>query len=208
MHKIYFLRTAPYAYLLKGADLYDSFDLVATRKKDVGVLHQQIILPKNLKNISCVFSSPTKRSKQTAAFVGKSKILESLYEVEYSMHEFITKEDFFAGGQPNVTKARKAFVSSLITNKLQESYSSVIQRVETTLAVLSHVEGDAVVFTHGFFLKIIEAYIHDKSINTNFQKLLHYFSGDTETFHFLEGFTVISHSGQFTFKDYVKKEVV
>lgn len=209
MKKIYFLRTAPYNYQLKGMDLYDSFNAVATRTRDVSINKEAInfVLPRVIKEAQKIFSSPAKRSVQTARLFGKPSVFKELYEVNYSMHEFIEKEDFFKEGKPNVTKARKAFVRALIKNELKETYASVMRRIEELLFILLPQEqAGCIVISHGFFLKILEAYTLDSSIKKYPNKLLKYFSGDTETFHFGEGFLVDSTNNQYTFNKYIKVE--
>jgi len=209
MKIIYFLRTAQYPYQIKGEDLYDSFDAVATRKLDLGIQKtKDQLFAKTFEDIEQIYCSPTKRSIQTAFLIGNPQVREELREVFYSMKNFISKNKFFEDGEPNVTKARKAFVSALIANELRESYTSVIRRIEQFLKQLQTTQGNSLVFSHGFFLKILEAYIRDTSIKSQPKKLLKYFSGETETFHFLEGFTVKEHNGKYIFESYIRKEQI
>lgn len=209
---IYFLRTAPYNYQLDNYDIYDSFDLVASREANVSIIHPVInfIRPQlwsEIKNIKTIFCSPIKRSKQTAKLVGENyKTIPELYEVKYSMKQFITKKDFYKHDKLNVTNARESFVKSLMEDNLTESYSEVIKRVEKLLLLINEVKEEKVlVFSHGFFLKIIEAYIRDESISNDPQKLLLYFDGKHETFKFGEGF-VVTKEKKYTFSRYVRNK--
>ena len=215
--QIFFIRTAPYTYKIKNHNLYESFNVVATRKKDISLRRDSSEyflrnIPKVVFSIDLVFCSPTKRSIKTAKFItSKPQVFHELYEVFYSMNNFINEVEFFdADKKPNVQKARTGFVQGLINNRLQESYGQAIRRVEDILKILEQVtDGKVVVVTHGFFLKIIEAYIKDKSIKNNPRRLLKYFDGKKETFKFCEGFVVDYKNKKFVFDRYIRnrKEV-
>lgn len=213
MKKIYILRSAPYDYLVKGKTLYESFDLVAQGKfspkvnKEVG---KQLLVPtfkqKNPNDIF-VICSRQKRSIETAQFIAnKIQTTNLLIEVGYKMDDFISKKSFYSkNGKPDVDKARRNFVSALIRNKLQEKYNSVINRIEKIFEIIRNTDEKYVVLiSHGFFMKIIEAYIKDAEIKNSPKKLLKYFSGRHETFHFCEGFVLGEEGGTFKFKKYIR----
>lgn len=209
---IYFIRTAPYDYQERSKTLYESFDLVATRIKDPSLnTHAKDHFLKNIDSryflSADIYCSPTLRSQQTAAFVGKEyATLPELYEINYSMSDFINESEFFSNGSnPNVTKARKAFVNALLEGKTQEKFKSVIKRIKVLLQIIQTKESQkVVVFTHGFFMKVIEAYIRNAEIEKNYLLLLDYFSGDSETFKFCEGFKVVEEKTNLLVKDYIR----
>jgi broad specificity phosphatase PhoE len=209
--QIYFLRSAPYDYAIPGVNLYQSFNLVARKVLSPPIQENKIDnisrrLLYTLKDTQVVFSSAQKRSIDTAKLIGKNvKVLDVLKEVEYFMEDFITEEEFYENGVANVQKARTAFVHGFIENKLQEKYVDVISRIEILLSILYNVPEDKVVlFSHGFYLKIIEAYIKEPEIKDNPNNLLSYFDGKSETFKFCEGFIITQENDTVTFDRYLK----
>ena len=124
--QIFFIRTAPYTYKIKNHNLYESFNVVATRKKDISLRRDSSEyflrnIPKVVFRADVVFCSPAKRSIKTAKFISrKPYILHELYEVFYSMNNFIKEVEFFDSEEkPNVQKARTGFVQGLIDNRLK-----------------------------------------------------------------------------------------
>lgn len=210
MKTLYFVRTGPYEYKIPGRDLYDSFNVVAIRECDPGLKdgateyiaqHLSQIVPAS----DLILTSPTRRSSMSGKSINNT-IYSSplLYEVKYRMDNFIDRNDFYINNVPNVTKARKAFVRALIDSELEESYSEVLKRVSSLLELVNARSATTIVlFSHGFFLKIVEAYIRDQEIITKPQKLLRYFTGEVETFKFCEGFVVEENNKSFTFRHYI-----
>ena len=105
MKIVYFLRSAPYDYLIEGFDLYDSFDLVARKKADPDINPTTIRI--RIPNVS-VFCAPDKRCFSTAKLIcNEPKRLGLLSEIGYSMAEIMPKSEFFGiDGKPDVTKAK------------------------------------------------------------------------------------------------------
>lgn len=210
--QIFIIRTAPYDYQLEGMNLYQSFNAVAKREIEVSVKpaagdYFKEILPTEIFNANSTYCSPRKRSIQTASFISPNpEILEELIEVRFKMEDFIVEEDFFGKlGNPNIRKARKTFVEALVSSRLEESYPEVLQRIESLLKIiLQGKSGKIVVFSHGFFMKIVEAYIRDKSIKNYPKDLLKYFDGDSEAFKFCEGFILELENEEFKFNSYVR----
>ncbi len=209
--RVYFLRSASYDYKIDGKNLYQSFDLVARRIIDppLDMTHGPHV-PKQLHQLNVTaFCSPSKRSAQTATLVTtKVSVLSDLLEVKYKMANFISEKDFYdQQGRPQVRKAREAFVQALIQNQLEESYQLVIQRIESMLKTISKENSsNIIVFSHGFLLKIIEAYAKDKSIKTHPPHLIKYFDGSVETFKFCEGFLLRVKNRKFIFDSYIRNE--
>lgn len=211
MRQITFIRTAPYSYLIEGLNLYNSFDYVAQSKHDVSISSASADLIThlrcNLVGKQKVYCSPRKRSIQTAKLIsGKINIVDELVEIRFNMSDFITERNFFNHkGEPRVRHARKLFVSALISNKLEEKYIDVLQRVKSILNTITDDTSKKITFvTHGFIMKVIEAYIRDPSIQNNPAKLRKYFTGNSETFKFCEGYTVDYKSGQLMFDRYIR----
>ncbi len=212
--QISIIRTAPYDYHLKGMSLYQSFNAVAKREIEVSIKRSagsyfKNNLPKSIYKSDRVYCSPRKRSVQTAQFITDSpQILDELIEVKFKMEDFISEVKFYdEKGTPNVQKARKSFVKALVNSNLEESYESVMIRIESLLTEISQNKAKKIsVFSHGFFMKIIEAYIKDKNIKNNPQKLLKYFDGSAETFKFCEGFVLDFENGEFKFNSYIRNK--
>lgn len=213
MKKIFVIRSAPYDYLIKGKTLYESFDLVAQGKfspkinNEIGRKLLGLIFKQENKNDIFVICSRRKRSIETAQIITKKiRATNLLIEVDYKMGEFISETSFYGThDKPDVDKARRSFVNALIHDKLQEKYNSVMSRIEKIVKVVSSADEKYIVLiSHGFFMKIIEAYIRDPKIKNNPKKLLKYFSGRHETFHFCEGFVVGEQKGDFKFKKYIR----
>lgn len=213
MKKIYFLRSAPYKYAIKGEDLYDSFNEVAkkTHNPKLSSYAKNYLLthvPDDAVVNSLVFYSPNFRSKHTAKLISPNiKKLPSLLEIGYQMEDFISKEEFFKDNTPNVKLARMLFVNALVTNRLQEKYNSVLERIRDALDRCSKTQQTKiVVISHGFFLKVIEAFIRDPKIVRDPSRLIHYFDGTAETFKFCEGFVVEYDGKKFVFKLYIRNK--
>ncbi|MDO8503938.1 MAG: histidine phosphatase family protein [bacterium] len=210
--RIFIIRTTPYDYLIPGMNLYQSFNAVAKRKVEISVKPEakeyfRKNLPIEILNTNSVYCSPRKRSIQTANFIlSDPRVLEELIEVKFEMEDFITEKGFYdKQGNANVQKARKAFVKALVNNKLGESYKEVIQRIESLLKMISQDRSNKIlVFSHGFFMKIIEAYVKDSSVKNRSKNLLKYFDGSSETFKFCGGFILEFENGEFEFNSYIK----
>lgn len=213
--QIFIIRTAPYNYQIKGMNLYQSFDVVAKREKDVVIKSKADDflgknVPEEIRNIDSVYCSPRKRSIQTANLISTNRtVLNELMEIKFKMENFISEREFFVNkGKPNVKKARKAFVKALIKNELEESYIKVFKRVEALLQVISQDDANKIlVFSHGFFMKVVESYIKDKRIKSNPKRLLKYFNGDLETFKFCEGFVLEFTGKGYKFHSYIRNKL-
>lgn len=202
---VVFLRPLNYNYKIGDHDIYDSFDLVARRNVNPSIIPIDkatalSTAPDLLKQADVVYCSRAIRSQETAAFFSDTPITLPVHEIEYSMSDFIPKEDFYLpDGSPDVNKARRLFFQAFTEDRLQESFQSVIDRIKYTLQVIKEVDSEFVaVITHGFLLAVIEAYIRDPSIEEDPKKLLDYYDGSTITFHFFEGFSAkIDNEGEF-----------
>lgn len=211
---IYFLRSAPYDYKIQKKSLYESFNEVAkrvvspkltngARKTFFATVPDDVLLCRE------IFSSPNTRSVETARLISKHpKILSSLVEIGYSMEDFISENEFLVDNKPDVTRARQGFVNAFIQNKTKEKYLHVIKRIENVLSTccLSG-ENKIAVISHGFYLKVIEAYIRDKSIKHYPNRLLNYFDGKKETFKFCEGFIIEIKKEKLIFVSYIRQNV-
>lgn len=190
MKKIIVIKTAPYSYKLPGRTLYNSFDAVARNIVDPGITgtYEKEYEGKG----AAVFCSPRRRATQSAQLISHDFTqLPELREIEYKMSNFISRKEFYRYGSPNVTLARKRFFRALVSGNLDESFASVIARIQRVIDMVSQSSPDKViVISHGFFIKVFEAYIHDRSIKRNPQRLLNYFDGSHESFGFGEGFEI------------------
>ncbi len=210
---IYFIRGAPYKYLIKGENLYRSFNKVAQRKFDPGLTNDSrkyffSNVTREILSSKLIFHSPNKRSRKTALFVNKVvNELKLLSEIDYAMENFVSENEFFVNNEPDVNSARKNFVSALINNNLNESYKHVIERVEYLMSICINSKEETILFiSHGFFLKVIEAYIKNPKIKNIPKLLINYFNGENETFKFCEGFKIDYQDNKFTFKSYIRNK--
>jgi broad specificity phosphatase PhoE len=200
---VYFIRSAKYDYNVRGLDLYDSFDLLAGCKIDPPIDNGVEGCRKVLENYAkipkvSVFCADDKRCFQTALLISaQPRRLKLLSEINYSMANILTKDQFFdEDGVPNIEKARKMFVDAIMGNRLQEGYVDMISRVKTLINVLKNEEAvDIIAISHGFFMKIIEAYVKDRLIEYEPERLRLIFDVNKISFDFLEGF-VLDLSGK------------
>lgn len=211
---IYFLRSAPYNYLIHGQNLYHSFDLVAKKIVDPPLKsgarkYFDRNVPKGVYRSNQVYTSKDQRAIQTGQFVnGNTKTLNLLKEVRYSMSNFISEQDFYGlDNKPQTDKARKAFVSALVGNHLEEGYNNLFKRIKILIKYISKEDFESVtIITHGFLLKIIEAYLRDPEVAKNPVRLLSYFSGESQTFSFCEGFVATQSQFSIRFKRYIRNK--
>lgn len=196
MKKIYFLRSASYDYRIPGMDLYDSFNAVIKKEitPELTETKEEFIkrLPGAIVALQTVFSSPDKRCLKTAGFLTHDyQSIDLLAEVRYVMDDFIKKDEFFKNGEPQVDKARILFVKGLISNSLQESYTSVMDRVMKLHSFINKQKSHEIVcISHGLMLKIVEAYFQNNDIVKKPSLLQKYFDGKTQPFSFGKGFRV------------------
>lgn len=209
MKKIYILKTAPYSYKIDGLSLYDSFSLVGEKKLDPSIKIEKFEIFK--KNISeyidtsqIIFCSNLKRSIQSAQmFKKKIIILGILREIDFSMIQIMDAHNFKEDPKSIMT-ARRNFVNGLINNQLTESFIDVIRRIEKLLLYLqTRDEMEIIIFSHGFFMKILEAFLRNKELKNKPKILSKYFDGSRETFNFGEGFLIIEKNKTFSFINYV-----
>lgn len=210
---IYFIRGAPYKYLVKGENLYRSFDKVARKDFDPDLTSESKRfffknIPKDILSSNLIFHSPNKRSKNTALLISRNVTeLNLLSEINYSMKNFISEDEFFKDSKPNVNRARKSFFYGLINNKLIEKYEEVIKRIEKLLIICCSSKKESILFiSHGFFMKVIEVYIKDSKIKNDPNLLLNYFDGEKETFRFCEGFKLNYQNNKVTFDSYIRNK--
>lgn len=195
MKKIYLLRSAKYNYLIPGMDLYDSFDAVAKREiiPEFTESKEDFLyrLPRELLSVNKIFTSSDERCIKTGKFFQKNmQVLPMLDEIKYKMNNFIDKKNFFINEMAQVDKARVLFVNAFIEDRLVEHYDSVIARVEKLINIFDKEKEDSICISHGFILRVIEAYLHDSSIGKKRELLKKYFSGQKESYQFGEGLMV------------------
>lgn len=195
MKKVYLLRSAKYDYLLPGMDLYDSFNVVARKEiiPDFTETKDEFLqrLPKELLSVNKIFTSSDERCIKTGAFFQKEmQVLPLLDEIKYDMTNFIHKEDFFKNGSAQVDKARVLFVNALLEDHLFEHYESVIARIEKFIQVIDEEKEDIICISHGFILRVIEAYLQDGTVGNKRVLLRKYFSGQKESYQFGKGLMV------------------
>lgn len=201
---IYVIRTAPYTYQLPQLDLYESFDLIALHKADPLLLPFDRKTKKKLQNIisvsADVWCAPDTRSIQTAKYMeAKPMVHNQLAEIGYSMSEIISRTAFYDNqGKPKVDSARRSFFSQLVSNRLTESYTQVIKRIEELMDIIQRNNTNLVCISHSFFMKVLETYIRDKKIKNDPHLLLSYYDGSTKAYDFLSGFIIRKENNKFS----------
>jgi broad specificity phosphatase PhoE len=188
--RIFFMRSAPYDYSLKGFDLYDSFDRVARGEADPGINPTTIKISMSNAAVLC---ADDKRCFSTARLIcarpTRSKLLS---EIGYSMDQVMPKDEFFGkGSRPEIERARKGFIDALVGDRVNERYGDIMARIRSLFRLLKAAEGDDVVaVSHGFLMKAVEAYAKDGSIEREPKKIRNHFDESSIAFGFLEGFTL------------------
>lgn len=206
----YLIRPAPYDYLLKGMDLYDSFNAVATNIVDVGISSNAATFSRMLNKIAKtaqVFCANDKRAFQTALLFAKHPIkLDVLHEIRYGMNQVMPKAVFFGtGNKPNIVIARRSFAEALARDGLAEDYSKVSNRTVKLLDYIKSVKGEAaVLISHGFFMKFVEIYLKENAISQDTGLFLKHFKEDSSMFGFCEGISGKLVGGKFVFDRYIR----
>ena len=200
MQNITIIRSLPYKYEVEGLDLYDSFDAVATRKIDPEILLPTVSQIESLKKITdstdVVYISDTRRARETAGFLPKP-IIETklLREVGYSMDDFLDKNSFYEM-DCNVNYARKKFFAAYADNRLNETHHGVVRRIEQVFATFEHNDKENIVLiSHGFFIKLIEAYVRLPEFRTDPKKLFTIYDGGYPTYKFAGGICLNRNHG-------------
>ena len=190
MIKIIFVRTAPYEYNLFGKSLYESFDLVA-RKLYEPTLQRKLSLP-NLPKPDTIFCSPRKRSIETAKAIKQKfnpkselRVTTLLREIDFSMSQFIAKAEF---ENVMLAIARTKFIQAFARNKLDEKKEAVRARIDKLLGLVRKKSGTVLCCSHGFFMKLVQIYLKDKTIFAKPKKLVKLFEPGKKPFDFLEYF--------------------
>lgn len=200
MQIIKVIRSLPYSYQVQGLDLYDSFDVVATRKIDPKILQPTECQVECLRNAAdsaeVVYASDTRRAHGTASFLRKQVITTKLLrEVKYSMDDFLDKNSFYEM-ECNVAYARKKFFRGYADNRLRETHAQVVQRIEQLFAILEQDNIENIVLvSHGFFIKLIEAYVRLPDFRTDPKKLFTMYDGDRPTYGFAGGICLNRNHG-------------
>lgn len=198
MKKIFVLRSARYNYLIGNHDLYDSFDLVAKGLVDPKLLADYKddflkVLRVNKISSDCVICADQRRSIQTGGMICKRVAVSNLLrEVSYSMGEFIGRDNFYyKNGTPNIKAARQQLVKALVKDKLSESFSHILKRIDKIFQRANGLNCQSIVLiSHGFIMKIFEIYVLHPEIKVNHSLFLKYYLGDTEAFKFCQGFVI------------------
>lgn len=213
MSLAFFFRTAPYDYLIPGSGLYESFDLVALEKAEpVPEADYKDFFKDNIsrfcRSIDRVYCSTRKRGIATAELITNNPVAtEDLNEIFFSMNDFISKQKFYSLSESKrLIVARRRFVKALVSNKLRESFGSVLTRASNVIQLIKAVDGNTVFFSHGFFMKVVESLVRNQLIIKKPKRLLKYFDGSSETFQFGEGFVLAKRKSILSFISYIRKK--
>lgn len=212
MKNIMIIRSLPYTYRINGLDLYDSFDAVARREVDPHISPPTTESLARLKSVTeksdLVYISDTCRSRETASFLSKSfTITPLLNEIQYSMHDFIEK-DVFVTMSENVTYARKSFFRAYINNKLREEHKAIISRIDQIFEMIDREDAENVLLiSHGFFIKLVEAYVRLPGFRFDPRQLLSLYDGSVPTYPFSGGIQIHKNDNVINFISQVSEEL-
>lgn len=113
-----------------------------------------------LASLPMIFCGPSKRSTETAAFLGECIdssidpiVIDALDEVHFSLHDLIQPKN----GRINLSHTNRLVFEAMRSGKGAESLDSALGRVETFF--VKNLNGPALTVAHDFILRVVELYI-------------------------------------------------
>ncbi len=169
---------------------YDGYQIIGTQEIDPEIEKNQeneIQIPENL--LFPVFSSSLKRGIQTTQRyfdVNYITALDELKEVKFDLRNLLTHHEYEKFGSNLV---RERFIEAFINDSLLEKREDIKKRILFLQNLFSNlVEGNYLVISHSFFMKIFDTYILNKNIFEKPDLLRSIFDYREKTFDFGEGF--------------------
>lgn len=189
MKNIYVRKIYPYDPSLGSIySKYVGYSKVTSQLEDPGISSTiDEPLPDKIKMLFC---SNTRRGIETAEHLNhklkcKLVITKNLNEVLFDLQELLSEKEFREFGSELV---RSRFIGSFVTNRLLESRSDIYRRISAILEMSMKTEGDVVLVSHSFFMKIMRTYIYDTRLSQNPNIIREYFDPSKKTFEFGKGF--------------------
>lgn len=184
------IRTARYDYRVEGYDLYDSYDLVAQNQAETQI-DTRSLSKKDFTRYKQIVSSPAMRSMQTAANISEAySVTDLVREIDYTMAQIMSKEEFIELGGKATTVARMRFFKRLFSNELGESLEDVMARADKLKKKLSSMEDAVLVVSHAFFMKFFEIYCKDPEACKTYDSFRAIYDGSQKAYDFLSGFSI------------------
>jgi len=182
---ITFIKMLAYQQTPETGDAFTYLDCVTTQRIDPSSLH-----PGELHlNAPIVFHSPLQRVTDCLAADDRQKrvVLQELREIHFSLQSLCSYEEW---KKERSIIVRRRFKEAFIADTLLLSRATIEQEVQNVLRLVgSHAE--AVVVSHSFRLKLIEATIKTRGEIFRDPKLIHeWIRDDHKTYDWGEGFEV------------------
>lgn len=149
-----------------------------------------------------IFASSLRRGVLTANRYYDSQditLLDELKEVKVDLTALLSEEEYVERGSDLV---RERFIEAFIKDTLNEKRSEIESRLKSLLKIIEGVEeGDYLMISHSFFMKILQAYVINRKIFKEPSLLKYLFDPKVRTFDFGCGFDVcISEKEEFVVK--------
>lgn len=150
--------------------------------------HGELDIPKNL--TFPVFASSLQRGIDTAEkYFDKANILciDELREVKFDLGSLLTQVEYQEYGSNLV---RERFVNAFIDDELAEKRFEIKLRIDKIIEKFSQQEGNWLLISHSFYMKIVQCYIQNKNLFETPILLKDYIVPEVRTFDFGKGFDI------------------
>ncbi|NTW22831.1 histidine phosphatase family protein [Candidatus Falkowbacteria bacterium] len=170
------MKTGPYDPQISGKTKYASVAALTRQEYDPPLDEAKVsaCLDKpgidRLHDVAAVFCSDLLRTKQTADFLVRQKIVNNkasvtasslLREIRFDVATVCSEEDYAQRGSDAV---RQGFIDGFISDSLLESRNEIKARCDQLLAHMRQETNDTLFISHTFFLKIFLIYLEQPSL--------------------------------------------
>ena len=183
MKTIVVRKTLGYDPTMKGKySRYEGYCLITRGELDPHIVPgQKKIEVGGYREICC---SCAKRAGESVG--GKYTVRADLNEVKFNLEKMVSKSEFKICGS-NVV--RKRFLEYFEADRLDESLADIKLRIDRMLNRLKKKpEGQYLLVSHSFLMKILEAYVRNKNIFLRPEEMRYYLNSTQRTYNFGEGF--------------------
>ncbi len=199
---VHVIRPARYNYEQAGISLYDSYAMLANGDQKVALTINKNELQKikqvfGIQPPTLILSGTLLRNIETAL------LLSSLFpvplvktalanEIQYTMEQVLSKQDFEKQGKQATDYARRQFVQKLVQSRLNESFEEMVLRAEKLLNSIEHHKPSSILLvSNSFFMKVLEFVVdyrgrNNEIVSSNFSK---FYDGNKQAYDFLDGFS-------------------
>jgi len=194
MRKVFVRKVLEYDPTFSGKySKYDGYTLIGLQKLDPGILKEKALsIPPRIS--SPVYFSSLRRAYETALNISRIKRvgflpLKELNEIKFDLRKLVEKREYDKYGSNLV---RERFIEAFIEDKLMEKRISIRRRIENILVRVGRLpDGNYVLISHSFFMKVLEIFLKDGSLFSNPKILRRYFNPTRKTFDYGKGFEFI-----------------